>query len=97
MSSYIEHKDNITFHPGYYVKEVIDELGLSQDEYAERLGISPQVLSAIINGDRCISSNIASKLSEMLGTSVQYWLNLQSMYDEALARAKVEVSASITR
>lgn len=88
MSNYIEHKDKITFHPGYYLKETVDELGFLQGEFAKRLDISPELLGAIINGDQCVSPNIALKLSEALGTSAQYWLNLQSMYDAALADAK---------
>lgn len=88
MSNYIEHKDKITFHPGYYLKETVDVPGFSRDEFAKRLDISPELLSAIINGDQCVSPNIALKLSEVLGTSAQYWLNLQSMYDAALAEAR---------
>lgn len=85
MSNYIEYKDKIVFHPGYYIKEIVDELGLSQDDFAKRLGTTSKTLSVIINGGQRLSSGIALKLSKMLGTSVQYWLNLQSMYDAALA------------
>lgn len=88
MSNYIEHKDKITFHPGYCLKEIVDEPGFSQGEFAKRLDINPDLLGDIINGDQCVSPNIALKLSEVLGTSVQYWLNLQSMYDAALAEAR---------
>lgn len=88
MSNYIEHKDKITFHPGCYLKEIVDEPGFSQGEFAKRLNINSELLGAIINGDQCVSPNIALKLSEVLGTSAQYWLNLQSMYDAALAEAR---------
>lgn len=85
MSNYIEYKDKITFHPGYYIKEIVDELGLSQDDFAKRLGTTPKTLSVIINGGQRLTSGIALKLSKMLGSSVEYWLNLQAMYDAALA------------
>ena len=88
MSNYIEYKDRITFHPGYYIKEIIEELGLSQDDFAKRLGTTPKTLSVIINGGQRLSSDIAYKLSKMLGTSVEYWLNLQSIFDAAVTEMK---------
>lgn len=90
MSNYIEYKDKIVFHPGYYIKEIVEELGLSQEDFAKRLGTTAKTLSVIINGGQRLSSSIALKLSKMLGTSVQYWLNLQSMYDAALAEMASE-------
>lgn len=90
MSNYIEHKDRITFHPGYYIKEIIEELGLSQDDFAKRLGTTPKTLSVIINGGQRLSPDIANKLSKMLGTSIEYWLNLQAIFDAAVAEMKAD-------
>ena len=35
MSNYIEYNDAIAFHPGYYVKEIVDESGLTQEDFAK--------------------------------------------------------------
>ncbi len=85
MSNYIEYKDKIAFHPGYYLKELVDESGLTQDEFAKRLGTTPKNLSILVKGNQNLSIDIAAKLSRMLGTTIAYWLNLQQLYDELQA------------
>ncbi len=85
MSNYIEYNDRVAFHPGYYLKEIVDESGLTQEDFAKRLGTTPKNLSILLKGDQSLSIDIASKLSRMLGTTVAYWLNLQQAYDEKLA------------
>ena len=85
MSNYIEYNDKVAFHPGYYLKEIVEESGLTQEDFARRLGTTPKNLSILIRGDQSISIDIASKLSRMLGTTIAYWLNLQQAYDEKLA------------
>lgn len=85
MSNYIEYKDSIAFHPGYYLKEIVDESGLTQEDFAKRLGTTPKNLSILIRGEQSLSIEIASKLSRLLGTSIAYWLNLQQAYDEKRA------------
>lgn len=85
MSNFIEYKDRVAFHPGYYLKEIVDESGLTQEDFAKRLGTTPKNLSILIRGDQSLSIDIAIKLARMLGTSVTYWLNLQQAYDEKLA------------
>ncbi|MDD2402555.1 MAG: HigA family addiction module antitoxin [Clostridia bacterium] len=75
--------ENISaFHPGYYISDIIDEMEITQLEFAKRLNITPKNLSDLINGKASISNNIAKNLSLMLGTSVDVWLNLQKTYDE---------------
>ena len=37
MSNYIEFENKIAFHPGYYIKEIVDESGLTQEDFAKRL------------------------------------------------------------
>ena len=85
MSNYIEYKNKIAFHPGYYIKEIIDESGLTQEDFAKRLDTTPKNLSLLIRGEQSLSLDIAKKLSRMLGTSIKYWLNLQNSYDALIA------------
>lgn len=88
MSNYIEYDDKIAFHPGYYIKEIVEESGLTQEDFAKRLDTTPKNLSLLIRGEQNLSIDIAMKLSRMTGTSVSYWLNLQNAYDALIAGFK---------
>lgn len=81
MSNYIEYNDSIAFHPGYYIQEIIDESRLTNEDFARLLDITPDNLTLLIMGEQKLSADIAIKLSEIIGTSINYWLNLQSTYD----------------
>lgn len=85
MSTCIKCGDRVAFHPGYYVKEVMDESGLTQEEFAKRLDMSPEDLHKLINGEQKLSAEMAVRLSHMFETSVTYWLNLQSTFDSMVA------------
>ncbi|MCR5416743.1 MAG: HigA family addiction module antidote protein [Pseudobutyrivibrio sp.] len=85
MSNYIEYGNQIAFHPGYYIKELVDDSGLTQEDFSKRLDTTPKNLSKIINGEQGLSRDMALKLSRMLGTTVEYWLNLQKKYDTKIA------------
>lgn len=88
MSNYIQYEDKIAFHPGYYIKELVEESGLTQEDFAKRLDTTPKNLSLLIRGEQSLSIDIAMKLSRMIGTSVSYWLNLQNAYDTLIAEFK---------
>ena len=90
MGNYIEYHDTIAFHPGYYIKELVDESGLTQEDFAKRLDTTPKNLSMLIRGEQSLSIDIAMKLSRMIGTTVNYWLNLQNAYDALIAEFKSE-------
>lgn len=90
MSNYIEYNDRIAFHPGYYIKEAIDESGLTQYDFAKRLDTTPKNISCLVRGEQSLSIDIAMKLARMLGTSVDYWINLQSAFDSVSAEIKSE-------
>jgi addiction module HigA family antidote len=85
MSNYVEYNDKIAFHPGYYIKEMIEDSGLTQEDFAKRLDTTPKNLSCLVRGEQSLSVDIAMKLSRMLGTSINYWLNLQQTYDTLIA------------
>lgn len=84
MSNVKEYKDIVAFQPGYYIADIIDDMEISQNEFAARMGTTAKTLSKLINGQANISNDLATKLSVMLGTSVEVWQNLQNTYDQKL-------------
>lgn len=90
MSNLSEYKDIVAFHPGYYIAEMIEDMGISQAEFATRLGTTGKTLSKLVNGQINLSNEIAKKLSVMLGTGVDVWLNLQSTYDQKVIEIEHE-------
>ncbi len=97
MSNYIEYNDKIAFHPGYYIKEIVDESGLTQEDFAKRLDTTPKNLSIIIRGEQSLSREMAMKLSRMLGMSVEYWLNIQKKYDAMIVEFESDKELVIER
>lgn len=79
----IENGNTIVFHPGYYIKEYIDEMGFTKKGFACMLGITPSTLNELVSGDRKLTTEIAYKLSELLGISMEVWLNIQKTFDES--------------
>lgn len=90
MGNYVEYNDKMAFHPGYYVREWVDESGLTQEDFARAADTTPKNLSCLINGKQSLSMDMALKLSRMTGTSVEYWMNLQNAYDRLTAEFEQE-------
>ncbi|MFA7674189.1 MAG: HigA family addiction module antitoxin [Clostridia bacterium] len=76
----IEYEEILTFHPGYYVNDIINDMEISQKEFAMRLDTSSKNISELVNGQIELSKEMALKLSSMTGTSLDLWLNLQKTY-----------------
>ena len=88
MSNYIEYNDTVAFHPGYYIKEIVDESGLTQKDFAKKLGTTPKNLSLLIRGEQSLSIDIAMKLSIMLGKEMddnKYYHEAQRLSNEILS------------
>lgn len=69
-------------HPGEHIKDIlIDGAGLSVTEAAQRLGVTRTSLSRVIHGHSNLSPEMALRLSKLLNTSVEMWINLQAQYD----------------
>lgn len=69
-------------HPGVHVKDIlIDGAQLSVTDAAEKLGITRTALSRLINCHTGISSEMAVRLSKLLGNSIDFWVNLQAQYN----------------
>lgn len=75
-------KDKIKVsHPGVYVKDAIEALELNQSEFALRVGMTTKNVSTLVNGESNITFEVAQKLADFFGNSVEGWINLQTKYD----------------
>jgi antitoxin HigA-1 len=69
-------------HPGEILKaEFLNDVGMSPTALAHALGVPPNRITGIVNGDRSITADTALRLARYLGTSPEFWMNLQSAYD----------------
>lgn len=73
-------------HPGVILAEDLRDIGVSLNQLARDLRVPMNRISAIVNGKRSITADTALRLSCFFGTSVQYWMNLQTNYDLKLAQ-----------
>jgi addiction module HigA family antidote len=80
------------FHPGeILLEEFLRPAGITQSEFAYKLGWTRARLNELIKGKRGITADSALDLARALGTSAKLWMNLQATYDldEAVKRRKV--------
>ena len=68
-------------HPGEYLAEILDDLGMSQAEFARRIGVSAMRISHVVRGSRPVTAELALLFGRALGQSPQYWMNLQTTFD----------------
>ncbi len=79
-------------HPGEHLAEELNELGMSAAELARKLDVPTNRITGILNGQRAITGDTALRLAHFFGTSAEFWLNLQSLYELRVARTKVAKS-----
>jgi addiction module HigA family antidote len=68
-------------HPGEHLAEELEALGMSAAELARKLKVPTNRVTQILNGARSITGDTALRLAHFFGTSAQFWLNLQSLYE----------------
>jgi antitoxin HigA-1 len=76
-------------HPGEHLAEDLAALDMSAAELARKLRVPTNRITEILNGQRSITGDTALRLGHFFGTSAQFWLNLQSLYDVRRAEKKV--------
>ena len=75
-------------HPGEHLVEELKELGMSAAELARRLDVPTNRVTEILNGRRAITGDTALRLAHFFGTTAEFWLNLQSLYELRIAQKK---------
>ena len=78
----------IPIHPGKVLAEDLEALDMSAAELARQLGVPTNRVTGILNGQRAITGDTALRLAHFFGTSAQFWLNLQGLYELRLAEGK---------
>lgn len=76
-------------HPGEHLAEELKELNMSAAALARRLNVPTNRITEILNGQRAITGDTALRLGHFFGTSAEFWLNLQKLYELRLAEKKV--------
>src|SRR5712672_3463276 len=75
-------------HPGEHLAEELATLSMSAAELARKISVPTNRVTQILNGTRSITGDTALRLAHFFGTSAQFWLNLQNLYDLRLAEKK---------
>ena len=84
-------------HPGEFLRETLNDLGLTQAAFAEAIGVSPMRVSHVLRGERPVTAELALRLGRALGQTPQYWLNLQTTYDLKVAQKEMKDSLLAVR
>jgi len=73
-------------HPGEHLREELKTLRMSAAELSRQLGVPTNRVTGILNGQGSITGDTALRLALFFGTSPEFWLNLQSLYELRVAR-----------
>ena len=86
----VRSRSIIAIPPGATIKEQIVDRGMSQKEFAVRMGMSEKHISKLINGEVQLTLDVAMRLEMVLGVPAQFWCNLELVYREKIAKTNEE-------
>ncbi|MDP2644236.1 MAG: HigA family addiction module antitoxin [Desulfobacterales bacterium] len=72
-------------HPGTYLKELLEELSISQYRLAKDIAVPAMRINYVVNGKRPVNAELALRLGRYFNQNPRYWLNLQTRYDMDIA------------
>ena len=75
-------------HPGEHLAEQLEELDMSAAALARQLKVPTNRITEILNGQRAVTGDTALRLGHFFGTSPEFWMNLQKLYELRLAEQK---------
>ena len=78
-------------HPGEILKEELQEIGMSANALAKALWVPANRITSILNGSRAVTADTSLRLSRYLGTSPEFWLNLQKTFELRTAQISSEM------
>ena len=75
----------MAIHPGEHLAEQLEELGMSAAELARRIKVPTNRVTQVLNGRRAVTGDTALRLGHFFGTSAEFWLNLQKLFELRVA------------
>ena len=78
-------------HPGEHLAEFLDELGIGRRRLATAIRVPPRRIDGIVRGRRGVTADTALRIGKALGTTPEFWLDLQRMYDPDVAGNTTDV------
>jgi HTH-type transcriptional regulator/antitoxin HigA len=88
MTTSNQYASDLAIPPGEYLQEVIDDLGMSQTELAERMGRPVQAINEIIRGEKAVTPETAIQLGDVTGVPAHVWNGLEAEYRLILAQRR---------
>ena len=76
-------------HPGEFLREMLEDRGIPQAQFARAIGVAPMCISHGVKGTRPVTAALAALSNGALGQPPQYWLNLQAAYDLKIAERQI--------
>jgi addiction module HigA family antidote len=83
-----ERRTMKALHPGKHLALELKEMGISAAEFSRQISVPTNRVTQILNGRRSITGDTALRLAHFFGTSAEFWLNLQALYEIRLAQQK---------
>ena len=88
MSTTNQYIPDVVFHPAITLKEKLDEMGMSQKEFAIRTGKPEKTINAILKEDSSVTPEMAVLFENVTRIPAKFWINKQARYNEYIARVK---------
>ena len=76
-------------HPGEHLGEELREVGITAAELSRQIEVPVNRITGIIHGQRGITADTALRLGHWFGTTPQFWMNLQQLYELRLAESEI--------
>ena len=80
------YTSDLAIHPGEYLEEVLEEIGMSQADLSKRLGRPTQAINEIIKGKKSITPATAIELEDVLKVPAHIWIGLEAEYQMVIAK-----------
>lgn len=83
----------VSFHPGVTLEEKLREMRMGVKEFAVRTSKPEKTIFSVIDGKSSVTSDMAVAFESVTGIPASFWLTKQRLYDEYIARVKMEERA----
>lgn len=90
----LSFQPDYAIHPGENLAETLGELGMSQAELAQRMGLPLHMISEIIQGKKAITAETALQLERATGVPSNFWNSSQRNYEATLTRLEEQRGSS---